>query len=113
MRRRVSAGFLWILAATILFEGVTCLLRFGLGMQSTRDTGAIGRFTFGLRIHHSYVGLVVAIASFFLPPDRPLRIFVFRVGVALVLSDLIHHFVVLRAVTGSPQFDLSYPALRN
>ena len=31
------------------------------------------------------------------------------VGAALVISDLVHHFLVLWPVTGNPQFQLFYP----
>lgn len=34
----------------------------------------------------------------------------FVVGVGLLSSDLIHHFLVLWPMTGSPDFDLVYPA---
>ena len=33
-------------------------------------------------------------------------------GAALFLSDMVHHFLVLWPVTGSPQFDLVYPEKR-
>jgi hypothetical protein len=109
MMRPSRADFLWAMVATILLEGVACLLRFGLGMESTRDTGALGPFTFGLRIHHGYVGLLALIASLVLPSSRPWRRLLFRAGAALLASDLLHHFVVLWALTGSPQFDFFYP----
>jgi hypothetical protein len=31
------------------------------------------------------------------------------VAIGLVISDIIHHFLVLWPVTGSPEFDLRYP----
>ena len=45
---------------TLLIEGVTILGRFAFGMESTRDTACLGRFTFGLRIHHAYIGVLLA-----------------------------------------------------
>ena len=31
------------------------------------------------------------------------------IGIALALSDAVHHFLVLWPIVGSPQFDLVYP----
>ncbi len=99
----------WIVGLTVLFELITCLFRFGFGMQSTRDTGAIGRWTFGFRIHHGYFGVLLVGLAFLFPANSQVRIWAIRVGVALIASDLIHHFLVLWPITGSPQFDLTYP----
>jgi hypothetical protein len=105
---RVSRRIMiFTLIATILIEALTCLLRFGMKLQSTRDTSTMARFTFGLRIHHSYLGVVFLVASLLLGSSRwkdALRI----IGGSLLLSDLIHHFLVLWPITGSPQFDLLY-----
>jgi len=101
-------------ALTVLIEGVTCILRFGFRLESTKHTAStIGRLTFGLRIHHGYVGLLVAVAALVAMKCRPewsawARI-ALAVGIALVASDAIHHFLVLWPVTGSPHFDLVYP----
>jgi hypothetical protein len=99
----------WIVGLTLLFEGITYLLRFGMGMESTRDTGVLRVLTFGLRIHHGYVGLVLLAAAFLVPKGWRLRKWCWRVGAALVASDLIHHFLVLWPITGDPHFDLTYP----
>ena len=91
---------------TLLFEAITLAFRFGLGMQATRDTKWISRFTLGLRIHHGYWGLaLIAISLVTKPQSDLLR----NIGWALVLSDLIHHFLVLWPLTGSPEFHLTYP----
>ena len=102
-------NLLWIVGLTVLFEGITCLMRFGLGMESTRDTGVIRHLTFGLRIHHGYLGAPLVAAAFLLPKGWRLRPWCLRVGAALVLSDLSHHFLVLWPITGDPHFDLTYP----
>lgn len=101
-----------IIALTALIEAVTALFRFGFGLESTRDTAAtVGRFTLGLRIHHGYIGLVlVFIASFLLRRESPWRTRILIIGSAMFLSDLIHHFLVLWPITGSPQFDIWYKA---
>jgi hypothetical protein len=96
----------------LLIEALTVLLRFGWELESTRDTAAtIGWLTNGLRVHHGYCGLVLVTLGYGLSQHaskttRSLYI----VGWALIFSDLIHHFAVLWPITGSPQFDLFYPA---
>jgi uncharacterized membrane protein YgdD (TMEM256/DUF423 family) len=96
---------------TVLFEAFTAFGRFGLNMQATRDTAAtIGMITFGVRIHHGYLGLLlVAIAFWGLKTKPDIAKWVLAIGIALVCSDAIHHFGVLWLITGSPQCDLFYP----
>ncbi|MFH1468454.1 MAG: hypothetical protein ABIO70_28955 [Pseudomonadota bacterium] len=95
------------LALAVAMEAVTCLFRFGLGLQATRDTGFLARLTFGLRIHHGYVGLLLILLAALRPGLW--RNLALIVGVGMLVSDLIHHFLVLWPITGSPQFDLTYP----
>jgi hypothetical protein len=96
---------------TVLFEGITAFCRFGLDLESTRDTAStVGLITLGLRIHHSYLGLLlVAIAFWGLKTKPDIAKWVLAIGIALVCSDAIHHFGVLWLITGSPQCDLFYP----
>jgi len=98
---------LWSLALAIVIEAVTCVIRFGFDLQSTRDSAALARFTHGLRIHHGYVGIVLMVVAACLKPS-PIRTGMGIVGGALAASDLAHHVLVLWPITGSPQFDLTY-----
>lgn len=91
----------WILGLTLFLEAITLFFRFGLHLQSTRDTAKLGTYTFGIRIHHGYLGVPLIFAK--------RRYWCIRIGWALICSDLIHHFLVLWPTTGSPQFDLIYP----
>ncbi len=104
------AHVLWIIALTIAFEAITCIFRWGLNMQSTRDTAFLAPLTLGVRIHHGYVGAVGSMAALGMP-EGWFAAWALRVGVALLVSDLIHHFVVLQGTTGDHQFDLTYPKL--
>ena len=105
---------IWSAACTAAIEAFTCFLRFGLRLESTRDTAStIGRLTFGIRIHHGYVGLVVIIAALAVMRRRPelntwMRL-ALVLGISMVASDMIHHFLVLWPVVGSPEFHLVYP----
>jgi hypothetical protein len=105
--RSVASAIVACLLLVATIELLTCLLRFGLHLEATRDTGALGALTFGLRIHHSYVGVVLMILGLLLARGIVLR-WLLIVGGALVVSDLVHHFLVLWLATGSPQFDLFY-----
>lgn len=98
---------------TIGIELATVLLRFGFALESTRDTAStIGWMTGGVRIHHGYCGLVVVLVAWGLSQhSRDLAKWCYIIGWALFLSDVIHHFLVLWPITGSPQFDLLYPPL--
>ena len=107
------AALWWSLALTCIIELVTVVLRFGFELESTRDTAStIGRLTFGIRIHHGYCGLVLMLVAYWLMSRYPrLARWGLIIGLALFLSDLIHHFLVLWPLTGSPHFDLTYPPL--
>lgn len=102
------------LAATLAFEAVTLVARFGLGLEATRDTAStVGLLTGGLRIHHGYAGLLLLALLRVAPLARRDETPLLRaIGIGLLASDLLHHFVVLYLATGSPQFDLFYPPAR-
>lgn len=102
-----SDQFKYILILTIIQEAIMVLFRFGFGLESTQDTSFIRSFTFDLRIHHSYIGIMIL----FTYPKWKMnynRNLVLIISFSLVISDIIHHFVVLWIFTGSPQFDLFY-----
>jgi len=75
-------------------------------MKARESTKAIAGLTFGLRIHHGYIGLLIMAASAFL--NEKYKQYAFIAGTAMFLSDLIHHFIVLKLATGSPEFDIFY-----
>ena len=62
------------------------------------------------RRHHGYIGLLAVLIAAGVLRRRPLLgRWLLVVGIALVCSDLIHHFLVLWPFVGSPQFHLVYP----
>ncbi len=101
----------WTLALAAAVEAITALLRFGLDISATADTAdTVGALTGGIRIHHGYIGIVLLIvAKLFAKPRPTLAQLLLIAGAALVLSDLVHHFLVLWPLLGSPEFDLVYP----
>jgi hypothetical protein len=82
---------------TVILEVLTCISRFGLGLQSTRDTAStIGVLTCGIRIHHGYIGVVMLMFAVRWWHRSPVRArYVLLIAIALIASDLIHHFLVL------------------
>jgi hypothetical protein len=109
---RTTPGMLSLasLALATAMEGLTCGLRFAAHLQSTRDTAALAHWTHGIRIHHGYVGLALLVLAVLAHLPRSWKQVVLVLGAALVLSDLAHHVLVLWPITGSPSFDLRYPA---
>ncbi|HFC12651.1 MAG TPA: hypothetical protein ENJ56_07375 [Anaerolineae bacterium] len=79
-------------------------------MESTRDTAStIGTLTHGVRIHHGYLGIVIIIATvLFLKTQKKVYALLLPAGIALLFSDLIHHFLILWPIVGTPQFDFFY-----
>ena len=47
------------LALAVAMEAVTVFTRFALGLQTTRDTAYIGTYSWGVRIHHGYLGVLL------------------------------------------------------
>uniref|UniRef100_A0A7S2YKZ6 Uncharacterized protein n=1 Tax=Entomoneis paludosa TaxID=265537 RepID=A0A7S2YKZ6_9STRA len=120
---------LWIVGLTAALETLTCVLRFGFHWESTRDTAStVSQWTGGLRIHHGYVGILMLLGYYGWhkrrrtsrrnPPEpseeeeepRIWPVVLYRLGWALIFSDLMHHFLVLWPITGSPHFDFFYPS---
>jgi hypothetical protein len=104
----VAKLIIYGLILAVIFEGLTVALRFGFKLESTRDTAAsVGALTFGLRVHHGYIGLFLLPLAWCFPLG--LRHALWIIAIGLIVSDFIHHFFVLWPITGSPQFDFVYP----
>jgi hypothetical protein len=114
----LSSGTVALLAAglTAIIELVTVVLRFGFGLQSHTSTSWMAPLTLGLRIHHGYYGILMLLVAARLSSPKSacvrkraaLRNALVIVGAALFLSDMIHHFLVLWPITGSPEFYIRY-----
>ncbi len=103
---------LWTVGLTVLFEAVTVVFRFGFKLEATRDTARyVARWTRGVRIHHGYWGVPLALAGAVMLLATPVGVafWLLVLGLALIKSDLIHHFLVLWPITGSHDFHLRYP----
>ncbi len=91
---------------TAAIELITVFFRFALEMKAGETTKAVSALTLGVRIHHGYVGLALITAGVFF--SEKYKTIAFITGASLFLSDLIHHFVVLKLITGSAEFDIFY-----
>jgi hypothetical protein len=108
--RSYRATVLWGLLLAMIIEIITCMFRFGLHLQSTRDTRAMAGWTLGFRIHHAYPGALLLLVALVVGRGG-WRTLLLLVGIGLVVSDLAHHFVVLWPLTGDPQFHIRYADL--
>ncbi|MBN1807764.1 MAG: hypothetical protein JW909_01765 [Planctomycetes bacterium] len=98
---------LWTGILTVIVEALTCLLRFGLGLEAQKQTWEAS-LTFGFRVHHGFVGLALLVVAAVLRGKPGIRNLLVISGGALFLSDLVHHFLVLWPVTGYHDFYLWY-----
>jgi hypothetical protein len=100
-----------ILLLTVLMEGAALFCRFALGWTSTEVTaGTVGVLSFGIRIHHGYVGVLLLLPAWWgHRRGHAWGGWLLVFAAALVLSDLAHHFIFLWPLTGSPQWDWVYP----
>jgi hypothetical protein len=109
-RCTARATVLWGLLLALVLEVLTCMLRFGADLQSTRDTQAAAGLTLGYRIHHAYTGGLLLLVALLVPRGGWRALFLL-LGIGLVVSDLAHHFAVLWPLTGDPQFHIRYADL--
>ncbi len=93
----------FIIGFAIFIELISCILRFEFDLHSKSIQK---KFKFPVRIHHMYLGILIALIGIFLPPSVSAyssAIFpvivptITELGIAIALSDVAHHFVVLPA----------------
>lgn len=93
----------------LLVEAVTAFNRFVLGLRAVDFAHLHTWATSDFRLHHGYPGLALLVVWLVTALVRSLRGSPWRgglliVGIGLALSDAVHHFVVLKLVTGSTEF---------
>ena len=96
------------IVGAILLELLTIYLRFGRRMTAPEKTAWRGRMTRGYRVHHGYHGFTLIPAGMLIFPGAAGE-WLAIAGSALLLSDAIHHFIVLKWVTGHHEFWVKYP----
>jgi hypothetical protein len=88
----------WTLVATVFVETITVVMRFSTGMSATQISGG---WPILFRIHHMFWGVAVLVASFVVWKNPRWWGRVFGIGLGLVLSDAIHHLIVLPLTVGN------------
>lgn len=101
---------IWSMILTFLMEVLTVIMRFFFKLESTKATAStIGVLTGGIRIHHGYIGVLLIILSvLFIKKAYFFGDWLLITGIALLCSDIIHHFIILWIYTGNPEFDIFY-----
>ncbi len=89
-----------MLVVTVLLEVITCTARFGFRLRSRAWVRTYSKYTFGIRVHHGYFGVALLPALLFFPIDSKEGVGIAAFAGGLILSDLIHHLVVLPLLTG-------------
>jgi hypothetical protein len=88
----------WCLVVTLLAELVTLWLRFGAGISAAEFNRSAPLL---LQIHHMFWGVpLLVVTPLFLRRPRAAEALV-GVSLGLILSDLVHHFVVLPIAVGN------------
>jgi hypothetical protein len=93
-----------IIITALAIELLTIVVRFGFKISSKEVYIKImKKFKFKkfYHIHHLIWGILLAVIFY----SNPLLL---NIGIGVILSDLIHHFVVLWTVVGSPEFHIVY-----
>jgi hypothetical protein len=97
-KSRWTIALWWTLGVTVAVEAVTAGLRFSTGKAAPEITG---NWPLLLRTHHLFWGAAVLIVSWAVWKKPRLWGVIFGVGLGLVLSDAIHHFIVLPLTVGN------------
>ena len=95
-----------VLYTALFIELATILVRFVFKVSSKEVYVKIMR-KFRLKkfyhFHHLFLGVIVALIFYSFEQD-----FLFNIGLGIVSSDLIHHFIVLWLIMGNPEFHVVY-----
>ena len=86
----------------IAIELFTIIVRYGFKISAKVSYEKILRklgFKKMFHIHHMYFGIIIAVYSYM--NNFPAW---YNLGIALIITDLFHHFVVLRLVEGDSEF---------
>jgi hypothetical protein len=95
-----------VLITAIVIEFLTLVLRFKF-KRKAKDTHNKVMKQLGLKqmfhFHHLFLGILIAIVFYAFGVK-----FLFNMGLGVMASDIIHHFIVLLIITGDHEFNLFY-----
>jgi hypothetical protein len=98
MRTRLRVVVIWAVACTVLIEGVTLYLRFRNRMTASEFNQTAPLL---LQIHHMFWSLPLLLVVPLVWRKPGLSGALLGIALGLILSDLLHHFVVLPLVVGN------------
>jgi hypothetical protein len=98
MSSRRRAIIIWAVVSTVLFETVTVYLRFRSGFTATEFNQTAPLL---LQIHHMFWSLPLLLAVPLVWRMPKLSGALLGMALGLILSDLLHHFVVLPVTVGN------------
>ena len=95
-----------ILYTALFIELATILIRFAFKISSKDIYVKIMRkfkFKKFYHFHHLFLGIIFALFFYFYEQEA-----LFNVGLGIITSDILHHFVVLWLLMGNPEFHVVY-----
>jgi hypothetical protein len=98
MQTRRTVVVVWTAVSTVLIEGITLYLRLGGGITATEFNRTAPLL---LQIHHMFWSLPLLLVVPLLRRKPKLSGALLGIALGLILSDLLHHFVVLPLTVGN------------
>ncbi len=99
-------NFWFIIITAVIIEIITIIGRFKFNI-STKElwTSLMKHYNrrHWVHMHHVFLGLIIVAISLIVKNNLALNL-----GIGIILSDAIHHFVVLWPLIGSPEFHVIY-----
>ena len=97
-QRRPAVVARWAVVSTLLSEAVTVAMRIGTGTSAAEFNRTAPLL---LQIHHMFWSVPLALIAAVAWRRRRLSGALLGIGLGLVASDLLHHFVVLPLTVGN------------
>jgi len=101
---KIFFDILVIVLTVLIIEGITLIGRYVLKVKSREIIKGEMRelhWKYMIHIHHIFIGFALIIVSYFLE-----LWFWFNVGIGVVFSDVLHHFVILQLLENKSEFKI-------
>ena len=97
-RRKWKPFIVWSVALTLLMEIVTIVVRLASGKSAVEINPGLPLL---LQLHHMFWSIPVFVLALIFRRKAAVAGFLWGMGVACIVSDLIHHFIVLPILVGN------------
>ena len=98
MGSRRPSIILWTIVSTVLVEAITIYLRFRSGVSASEFNKTAPLL---LQIHHMFWSIPLLVVVWLVWRNVRLSGALLGIALGLILSDLLHHFVVLPLTVGN------------